>query len=248
MEQGIYLNQILTSLPSNELDCILANSELVALQVNQSLFRCSESVDHIFFPLTSVISLLCLLEDGKNVEIGMVGREGLVGLPTVIGSNRAIYDAAVLIPGQAIKVRAETLRACLAQNKPVFRQLMRYSLSLLTQFSRLAACNLCHHIPERVCRWLLLLQDRASQDEFQLTHDQIAIRLGIRRSGITVQIGQLEEIGAVQAHRGRIKILDRYKLEAIACECYRYMGEESKPVSVQSYAAKASAGNANQWW
>jgi CRP-like cAMP-binding protein len=242
MEHGIYLNQILTSLPSGELDFILADYEPVTLHFNQSLFRCSDSVDHIFFPLTSVISLVCLLEDGKNVEIGMVGREGLVGLPTVIGSNSAIYDAMVLIPGRTIKVRAQTLRTCLAQNKSVFRQVMCYNVSLLMQHSRLAACNLCHHIPERVCRWLLLMQDRAEQDEFQITHEQIANRLGIRRSGITVQLGQFEEIGAIQSRRGRIHILNRHKLEEIACECYRHLVEESNLLSMQSYAAKASAG------
>jgi CRP-like cAMP-binding protein len=247
MEQGPSLNHILASLPPEELNCRAGDFELVTLQANQSLFRYGETIDYIFFPLTTVASLLCLLESGQNIEIGLVGREGLIGLPSVIGSTRAIYSAEVLIPGQAIRVRTETMRTCFALHEGGCQQLMHYSLSLLTQFSQLAACNLCHHIPERVCRWLLLLQDRSAQDEFQLTHEQIAIRLGIRRSGITTQLGQLEEKGAIEAHRGRIKIVDRRKLEAVSCECYRCLAEEFKLTAAPSSVAIASVGSANKW-
>jgi len=248
MELGFNLNQILASQLPEELVRMSADFEPVTLHVNQTLFRYGEAVDYVFFPLTSVTSLLCLLESGKNVEIGLVGSEGIIGLPKIIGSDNAIYTAEVLIPGQAIKVRAEVLKTCFARNEPVGQQLMRYFLSLLIQFSQLSACNLCHHIPERVCRWLLMLQDRAVRNEFELTHEQIAERLGIRRSGITVQLGLLEESGAIQASRGRIKIIDRSKLEEASCECYRCLAEESRSASTQTFAAKAGVNGANQWW
>jgi CRP-like cAMP-binding protein len=222
--------------------------ELIKLQANQALFRYGDALDYTYFPLTAVASLLSLLAGGKSVEIGLVGREGVIGLPTMLGPSSAIYAAEVLVPGQALRVRAEALRKYYVMNDPLCRQLIQHSWSLSTQFSRLAVCNLCHHIPARVSRWLLMLQDRAVVDEFQLTHEQIATRLGIRRSGVTVQLGQLEEAGAIRAARGRIRITDRSKLEEVSCECYRYLVAESEWAYVQPSAPKPSVKTPSQYW
>lgn len=241
------LNQILASLSSAESAQILRDCELVTLRANQTLFRTGETVEYAFFPSTAVASLVCLLESGKSVEIGLVGYEGLVGSPVLFGSTRATYSAEVLVPGQAIKVRIDILRQQATLNASLHRLLMLHFQSLMAQFSQLAACNLCHHIPERVCRWLLLLHDRTRWDEFQLTHEQIAERLGIRRAGITIQLGHLEAQGAIQASRGKIRVIDRHKLEAGACECYRCLSSESQLTVVPSITTQANTANTSQW-
>ena len=145
-------------------------------------------------------------------------------------------------------MRAEALRKYYAMNDSLCWQLIQHAWLLSTQFSRLAVCNLCHHIPARVSRWLLMLQDRAVAEEFHLTHEQIAVRLGIRRSGVTVQLGQLEEAGAIQAKRGRVRIIDRSKLEAVSCECYRYLVAESEWAYLQPSAPKPSVKTPSQYW
>lgn len=224
------------ALGSEELARLIPDLEPVTLQANQVLFRYGDVIDYTFFPLTAVASLVSLLEGGKSVEIGLVGREGAVGLPSLPTANRALYSAEVLVSGQAVRLRAEALRRYYALNDPLCRQLILHAWPLFTQFSRLAVCNLCHHIPARVSRWLLMLQDRAAEDEFHLTHEQIAAHLGIRRSGVTVLLGQLEAAGAIRAGRGRVRIVDRSKLEAVSCECYRYLVEESKLAEVSHNA------------
>jgi CRP-like cAMP-binding protein len=241
------LNRILASLSPTESVQMLGDCESVTLRANQALFRAGDVVEYAFFPSTAVASLVCLLESGKSVEIGLVGYEGIVGSPVLFGSTQAIYSAEVLVPGQAIKVRIETLRQQAALNPSFQRLLMLHFQSLMAQFSQLAACNLCHHIPERVCRWLLLLHDRTRLDEFQLTHEQIAERLGIRRAGITNQLGQLEALGAIQVRRGKIRVIDRHKLEAGACECYRCLSSDSQLNAVPHVTTQANTTNPSQW-
>jgi len=248
MEQRFNLNQILDSLPLNELVRLSAGFELVTLEANQPLFRNGDAVDDVVFPLTAVVSLLYLQEDGKNVEIGLVGREGLVGLPALLGPNNAIYSAEVLVPGQAIRVRASALKMQCETSEMLCQQVKLQSWAHLMQMSRLSACNLCHHIPERVCRWLLMLQDRTRQEEFHITQERIAERLGIRRAGVTVQFSKLEQLGAIHVRRARIAILDRSKLEEIACRCYQGLAEKPKLVAARQHAAKAGVGSLNQWW
>jgi CRP-like cAMP-binding protein len=234
-------NRILASLSPSEWGQMLGIFEPVTLRVHQMLFHVGDVLEYAWFPSTAVASLVCLLESGKSVEIGLVGYEGMVGSPVLFGSTKATYSAEVLVPGHAIKVRIETLRQQAALHTSFYRLLMLHSQSLMAQFSQLAACNLCHHIPERVCRWLLLLHDRTKLDEFQLTHEQIAERLGIRRAGITIQLGQLEALGAIQASRGKLKVIDRRKLEAVACECYRCLANESQLHALPQPTIQANA-------
>jgi len=228
MEHSASANRILASLSPEELARMSPDLEPVTLRANQSLFHYGDSVDHTFFPFTAVVSLVCVLEEGKSIEIGQVGHESLIGLQTMLGPDIALHTAEVLIPGRAVRVRTEALRRHYASNSWLNRQLTFHLWSLLNQFSRLSACNLCHHIPERVARWLLALHDRAGVDDLKLTHERIAERLGVRRAGVTFQLGSLEEMGAIQSGRGRVKITDRAILEKISCECYKRLAEESK--------------------
>jgi CRP-like cAMP-binding protein len=183
-------------------------------------------VHYAFFPVTAVASLVYLLKDGKRIEIGMVGPESGVGLSAILGPHIADHTAEILVPGQVMRVRAEVLRRHFGAGDPLCRQVTFHTWLLLAQISRLAVCNLCHHIPERLSRWLLTLQDRTLTDEFRLSHEQIAERLSIRRSGVTIQLGALEKMGAIESGRRRIRIIDRDKLKMVSCECYNRLAEE----------------------
>jgi CRP-like cAMP-binding protein len=199
----------------------------MTLGEGQILFRYGEMIHHAYFPVTAVASLVSLLEEGKCIEIGMVGFESVVGLPAILGPNVAIHTAEVLVPGRMLRIRIDVLKEHLGRNDPLCRQLTLHMWSLLAQFSRLAVCNLCHQIPERLSRWLLSLQDRATTNEFRLSHEQIAEKLSIRRSGVTIQLGSFERMGAIESGRRRIRIVDREILKMHSCECYRRMSEEA---------------------
>lgn len=248
MEQQFNLNQILDSLSLDEMVRLSAGFELVTLEPKQTLFHYSDIIDYVFFPLTAVISLLYLEEDGKCVEVGIVGREGLVGLSALLGPGNAIYGAEVLVPGQALRVRASALKTHCKTSEAFYQQVLLQSWAHLAQFSRLSACNLCHHIPERVCRWLLMLQDRTQQDELRITHERIAERLGVRRAGVTVQFIRLEQLGIIRVSRARIKILDRNKLEELSCHCHQGLAEKPQLATVQQQAPQAVANGTSRMW
>jgi CRP-like cAMP-binding protein len=228
MDYSAKVNKMLAALPHEDLTRIAPELEPVTLRPGQSLFRYGEKVHYAYFPLTAVVSLVCLLEEGKSIEVGMTGPEGLVGSPAVFGPAAASQTAEVLIPGSALRIRVESLKKHLGWNEPLHRQLALHVWSLLAQFSRQVACSLCHQIPERLARWLLTLQDRTGGNEFRLTHEQIAEKLSIRRSGVTLQLGSFERMGAIESGRRRVRVIDRGNLKMISCECYKRLAEEAE--------------------
>jgi CRP-like cAMP-binding protein len=207
--------------------------EQVTLQADQSLFHYGDLVKSAFFPLTAVVSLRCLIEEGKSIEVGQVGHESLIGLPALLGPDIALHTAEVLIPGRAVMIRTESLRRYYATNDWLHRRLAFHLWSLLNQSSRLSVCNLCHRIPERVSRWLLTLHDRAKMDDLNFTHERLAELLGVRRASVTIQLGVLAGMGAIRSGRRRVRIIDRDKLKMVSCECYKYLAEEYKLVHLQ---------------
>jgi CRP-like cAMP-binding protein len=227
MKQFVGMNKLLDSLPLEEMASIGQDLEPVSLRRGQCLYRYGDPTTHVFFPGTTIASLVCLLPDGKSSEIGMVGPESGAGLPTALGPNVAAHTAEALVSGRALKIRADALKRHYDAHETFRRQVTSQLWLQLAQSSRLASCNLYHQIPERLCRWLLTLQDRSSMDEFQVTHEQIADRLGIRRSGVTIQLGSLEELGAIELGRRRIKIVRRELLRRISCECYERSAQEA---------------------
>jgi CRP-like cAMP-binding protein len=227
MDYNIRMNRILASLPSEEFAELVTDLEPVKAQVGQALFHYGDEVKYAFFPVTAVASLVYLLEDGKSIEVGMVGPESGIGLTTILGSHIADHTAEILIPGLVMKVRVEVLARHFGTGDFICQQLTLHMGLRHAQITRLAVCNLCHHIPERLSRWLLTLLDRTRTNEFQISHEQIAERLSIRRAGVTSQLGEFEKMGAIEAGRRRIKIIDREKLKRFSCECYRCLSEET---------------------
>jgi CRP-like cAMP-binding protein len=164
--------------------------------------------------------MLAYMEDGDAAEVGMIGREGMIGLPVLLGADFDDIEAMVQSPGTALRMDAAAFRAEL-DRAPAFRALLlRYALVHHGQVARTAACNGRHHTDQRLARWLLMAHDRATKDEFPMTHEFLSMMLGVRRAGISVAAGQLHKAGLIRYERGCIEVTDRPGLEAAACECY----------------------------
>ena len=221
------VNRLLAALPPDEAAHLLPQLVPVSLRHAERLYAAGELIPHVYFPTTALVSLMIVMEDGKEVEMAAVGREGMAGLPVALGSDTDGHVAITQIPGEALRLGAGAFRAALMEMPGLQRLLSRYALTLLTQAGQAAACNGLHAIAERCARWLLEAHDRVGADTFLLTQDFLAAMLGVRRPSVTIAAGMLQQAGLITYHRGRVTILDREGLEASACECYRAIMEET---------------------
>ena len=219
-------NHLLAALPREEYERILPHLRHVSFKLGEVVYESGVQMEHIYFPTTAIISLLYLMENGASAEMGMAGREGLVGVALFMGGNTMPNRAVVQSAGGAVRMRAQMLRDEFARGGAFQRLLLRYTQALLTQMSQTAVCNRLHAIEQQLCRWLLLSHDRLDSDELVLTQELIANMLGVRREGVTAAAGRLQEQGLISYVRGRIQILDRGGLEASACECYKVVKDE----------------------
>ncbi|MBW4499373.1 MAG: Crp/Fnr family transcriptional regulator [Scytonema hyalinum WJT4-NPBG1] len=219
-------NRLLAALPANEYQRLVPHLELVKLSLHQVLYEPNEPITHVYFPHEAVGSLVTSMEDGSTIEVGLVGSEGMVGIPVILGGNMTNNRAYVQIPGAAMRMDANILKTEFNRGGPLQTLLLRYCQALLTQVSQSAACNRFHIIEKRLARWMLLVQDSVESDEFALTQEFIAQMLGTRRSGVTEAAGSLQQAGMLRYTRGRITIVNREALEATACECYRVISDE----------------------
>jgi CRP-like cAMP-binding protein len=212
-------NRILCALPAEERDQLEANLQLVILPTKTVLFEPGEVIQSVYFPLDGVISLVTPLADRDIVEVATIGNEGIVGVPLVPGGSLAVR-AISQVGGQALRMDAKMFTAEL-QRLPVFQCLVpRYIQALFGQISQAAACNRLHSNEERLSRWLLMSSDRVGKDTFPITHEFLAQMLGSRRATVTLSAGLLQAAGLIRYGRGRLTIVDRKGLEAVACECY----------------------------
>jgi len=219
-------NQLLAALPREEYTRLLPGMKEVELLPGQVLFEITDEVTHTYFPLSGMLSLLALTEEGGMIEIAMVGNEGVVGLPAILGVHKAPYRVTVQIRGHASVVRADVLRAAFHRGGRLQDVLLRYTYTLLAQISQSAVCNHFHKVEQRLSRWLLVARDRVHSNEFQLTQEIISHMLGIPRTNVTMRAGALQQKGLIRYSRGKITIVDPRGLEAAACECYRLVKEE----------------------
>lgn len=194
--------------------------KLVTFSVNQVLYEQGDPIDHVYFPLDSIVSALAIMEDGTTMETAMVGRDGLVGISAILGSARSRQWIWVTIGGSALQLDAKALDRIFVEDETALKALLRYYRSLVTQLSQRCVCNTRHTIMERLCCWLLMIHDRVGTPNLNLTQEMIASRVGARRAGITVAAGMLQEMGAIEYRRGRLHIVDRSVLEQVVCECY----------------------------
>jgi CRP-like cAMP-binding protein len=224
MSQTLNGNRILTALPVEEYERISPHLEPVSLSLGEILFRPEDQLHHVYFPTNAIVSLLTDLEDGSGMEVGLVGKEGMIGVSAFLG-GRETKLATVQGEGEALKIRAEKLREEFQSSGAMQMALLRYAHALMTQISQSAVCNVRHPVEGRLARWLLMYSDR-SKDEFFLTHEFMANMLGVRRASISVVANKLQKMGFIRYQRGHITILDRKGLEDFACECYPAVKEK----------------------
>jgi CRP-like cAMP-binding protein len=218
-------NRLLGGLSQSDYDQVRAHLTHVPLSQHQPLLSPTAPTNYVYFFESGMVSLVLTLEDGNTVEVGLVGRQGIVGVLAGLGASRISGEAMVQMPGSAWRMETDMLRKEIAVI-PTFQQmLLRYVQALFAQVTQSTACNMRHALPQRLARWLLMANDCAETNEVRLTHEFLSMMLGVRRS-VTTALKGLSDLGIVAASRGRILILDRKRLEAAACECYRTVRAE----------------------
>lgn len=217
---SVVVNRILASLPPAERRRLMARCETVELRFGSILCEPDQPYRYVYFPLTAFISLLQPLRDHPPLETALIGDEGMLGVTLLLGVNEAPLQALVQGSGSALRMTPAQLRAALSDSPKLLRTLSRYLYVRMAQLSQTTGCMRFHEIEARLARWLLMTHDRAHADHFHLTHDFLADMLGVRRSGITVAAGALQQRRLIRYTRGEISVLDRAGLEAASCECY----------------------------
>ncbi len=218
---GLLTNKILTALPGVEFASLLPYLEPVSLLTGQDIYVFGETIEFIYFPETAVISHHCFLEDGSTTGAAIVGREGLIGISSILDSRPASYWTQITVGGTAVRVKPDVIREAFARGGTMQRLLLAYTRARLVQLSQRAACNGRHNLQERLCTWLLMVHDRVGDDEIMQTHENIAHHLGARRAGVTTACNALRDQGIIAYRRARLRIAGRSLLEQAACECYR---------------------------
>jgi len=219
-------NNLLGLMTEEELMRLSPHFERVTLPLGLSLCESGRQMNHVYFPLDCIVSLLCVMEDGASTEIAVVGNEGIVGVSLFMGGETTPSRAIVQSAGEAYRLKGQLLKHEFYRAGPMQRLLLRYTQALLTQMAQTAVCNRHHSVDQQLCRWLLLSLDRLSGNELIMTQELIANMLGVRREGVTESAGKLQRAGLIEYRRGRITVIDRRGLEARVCECYTVVKRE----------------------
>ena len=237
-----YIKQQMEKAPANELlhsllsyqeyrDIIL-HLECVSLPLGTIIHREYEPISYVYFPNQAMISLVSTMENGSTTEISLIGKEGMVGLPVILGGNSINYEAVVQVTGTAMRIKAEVMKDCFERFPQLRKIILLYVQIRLSYISQLAACNRQHKIEKRLARWLLLVQDCLQTDCLPLTQEFIANMLGTNRAGVTLAAQKLQRQNLINYSRGSIVVTNRECLEANSCECYRVMSKESQRLFV----------------
>ena len=226
-------NQILRMLPAENYQRLLPHLHPVELELGHSLYESGGQLEHVYFPVHGIISLLYVTQGGNSAELAVVGCEGMIGVSLFMGGettpNRAVVQSRVL----AYRLPAAVLKAHFAEGGAMQLILLKYTQALITQISQTAVCNLHHSVDQQLCRWLLLSLDRLPSNQLQMTQELIANMLGVRRQGVTESAGKLERLGLISYSRGLITVLDRPGIEQRVCECYEVVKRETERLLVQ---------------
>ena len=220
-------NRLLASLPREVYEQLSPHFEFVDLPLATQLHDSSQPIRYIYFPISGIVSLLLLLEDGRTGEIAVVGREGVVGITLFMtGVSPPTLQVMVQAPGIAVRIGAEQALQVFRSSEPFRKLLLGYTQSLMMQVAQTALCNRHHSLEQQFARWLLLSLDRLDGTEVVMTQEMIANMLGVRREGVSSAARRLQEKRLIAYRRGQIQVLDRDKLERHACECYRAVSTE----------------------
>lgn len=214
-------NEILDALPAEDAARLEPHLEKISLRAGDNLYEPEDEIEYVYFPVNAVVSQFYILEDGRTVEIAMIGRDGMTGHGAVFGSETALCFTQISIAGFAYRTSAETVRQEFSRCRTLQNLLLEYSNAYTTQISKKVVCNNYHAVEQRFCTWLLMLYDRIGSDKLMLTHSQIACYLGVHRPSFTHTAKNLRETGIIDYARGHLRILNHRKLENTACECYR---------------------------
>jgi CRP-like cAMP-binding protein len=213
-------NCLLASLPAETFAALQPRLEAEELAVGTLLYQAGSALHHVYFPVTSVVSLFSPMLDGACAEVAVVGPEGVVGVCAFMGGTKALSSAVVQRAGRAWRMSARDIADLAHYSGPVMQALLRYTQALFTHMAQTSACHRHHALSEQLCRWLLQHLDRQVGDEMWVTQERIAGMLGVRREGVTGAALKLQKEGLIHYRRGRIRVLDRRGLEAQSCECY----------------------------
>ena len=219
-------NHLLRALPVAESERLLPHLELVPMPLGDVLYESGTALRHVYFPTTSIVSLLYVMEDGASAEIAVVGNEGMVGVALFMGGETTPSRALVQSAGYAYRLKGQVLKEEFHRAAALQHLLLRYTQALLTQMAQTAVCNRHHSVDQQLCRWLLLSLDRLPSNKLSMTQELIANMLGVRREGVTEAAGKLQASGLIRYSRGHITVLDRPSLERQCCECYQVVKKE----------------------
>jgi len=214
-------NRVLASMPAAGYQRMRAHLQPVLLKFGQILYEPGTTIRHVYFPIDCIVSLLTAVDSRRTLEVGMVGNEGMTGMPLVLGIGVSGVCALVQGRGAALRMAAAPFRIEFERNRPLQQALFRYTYALLAQISQTAACNRFHSAQARLARWLLMTRERVGSDEFDLTHDFLAHMLGLRREGVTEAASALRRRNLISYQRGQIQIRDVVGLKRSACSCYQ---------------------------
>ena len=230
-DQPSFRNELLAALPKDVQAQLRPHLRRVSLSMEQELHEVGNPIDYVYFVEAGLVSLTAETGDNGFVEVGMTGREGLVGTAALLNPDAvAVHRAIVQISGTALRMDAPTLRGLVEQHPALRDRCLRYLQVVMVQTSQAAACNARHELPERLARWLLMVRDRADSDEVPMTQEFLSYMLGVRRAGVSVVASALQAQGLIQQSRGRVAILDRAGLEQEACPCYRLIEDSRRQI------------------
>ena len=220
------VNRLLAALPEAEYQRLIPHLDHVSLSFKQVLHEVGELIEYVYFPHQSIVSALSTMEDGSMVEVGLVGNDGIVGIPAALGDNITATTAMVQVSDSAMRMKASLLKTEFQRGGSFQSLLLRYMQAQYAFVSQNAACNRLHQLDGRLARWLLLVCDRVESKELPLTPEFIGQMLGVRRAGVTEAANTLQKAGLIRYNRGKITILNREGLEAFSCECYEIINGE----------------------
>ena len=234
-------NHLLAALPADDYARLLPALEPVAMPLGWVVYESGGRMGHVYFPTTSIISLLYVMESGASAEIAIVGDEGLVGISLFMGGETTPSRAVVQSAGVGYRLNAAALKREFAMGGEMQHLALRYTQALITQMAQTAVCNRHHSVDQQLCRWLLLSMDRLPDNQLSMTQELIANMLGVRREGVTEAAGHLQAAGIIHYSRGHITVLDRTRLEQRVCECYGVVKSEYDRLLSYRVADTASA-------
>ena len=214
-------NSLLAAIPRAAYRRLLAGLEPVELVFGEILYEPGQTIGHVYFPGSSLVSLLTLADGHFALEVGLIGRDGMTGIPLVLGHKESAVRALVQGAGTALRMEAGAFRREFRRSPRLQQELYRYTHTLMAQISQTAACNRFHVVEQRLARWLLMTHDRVKSDRFRMTHEFLGHMLGVRRVGVTRAAQALQQRNLISYSRGDITVLDRAGLEAATCQCYR---------------------------